>query len=148
MECVNIGAEDLPKLLAFAQEKTQKPPLHGSHWMAITGKPLAATAGALMFQRGGPLSIGRSKAKIYDETEHGKATFEDVAGIGGLIAVALFLAVRATSYAMESVICDGMDFFDVYEKAGKAIASALRSFLMFGFPTAPPLGELFAEKLT
>ena len=33
--------------------KTQKPPLHGQHWMAITGKPLAATAGALMFQRGG-----------------------------------------------------------------------------------------------
>ncbi len=33
--------------------KTQKPPLHGQHWMAITGKPLAATAGAMMFQRGG-----------------------------------------------------------------------------------------------
>jgi len=33
--------------------KTQKPPLHGQHWMAITGKPLGATAGALMFQRGG-----------------------------------------------------------------------------------------------
>jgi gamma-glutamyltranspeptidase/glutathione hydrolase len=38
---------------AFAQQKTQKPPLHGSHWMAITGKPLAATAGARMFERGG-----------------------------------------------------------------------------------------------
>ena len=38
---------------AFAQEKTQKPPLHGSHWMAITGKPLAATAGARMFEQGG-----------------------------------------------------------------------------------------------
>ncbi|HEX9706539.1 MAG TPA: gamma-glutamyltransferase [Steroidobacteraceae bacterium] len=38
---------------ASAQEKTQKPPLHGSHWMAITGKPLAATAGARMFERGG-----------------------------------------------------------------------------------------------
>jgi gamma-glutamyltranspeptidase / glutathione hydrolase len=38
---------------APAQEKTQKPPLHGSHWMAITGKPLAATAGAQMFERGG-----------------------------------------------------------------------------------------------
>jgi gamma-glutamyltranspeptidase/glutathione hydrolase len=33
--------------------KTQKPPLHGSRWMAITGKPLAATAGAMAFQRGG-----------------------------------------------------------------------------------------------
>ncbi|MGH8250401.1 MAG: gamma-glutamyltransferase family protein [Steroidobacteraceae bacterium] len=38
---------------ASAQEKTQKPPLHGSHWMAITGKPLAATAGARMFEQGG-----------------------------------------------------------------------------------------------
>jgi gamma-glutamyltranspeptidase/glutathione hydrolase len=33
--------------------KTQKPPLYGSHWMAITGKPLAATAGAIVFQHGG-----------------------------------------------------------------------------------------------
>ena len=32
---------------------TQKPPLHGNHWMAITGKPLAATAGAMIFNQGG-----------------------------------------------------------------------------------------------
>ncbi|MFZ9504539.1 MAG: gamma-glutamyltransferase family protein [Cyclobacteriaceae bacterium] len=32
---------------------TQKPPLHGRHWMAITGKPLAATAGAMTFAKGG-----------------------------------------------------------------------------------------------
>ena len=32
---------------------TQKPPLHGKHWMAITGKPLAATAGAMIFTQGG-----------------------------------------------------------------------------------------------
>ncbi len=32
---------------------TQKPPLHGRHWMAITGKPLAATAGAIVFSKGG-----------------------------------------------------------------------------------------------
>jgi gamma-glutamyltranspeptidase / glutathione hydrolase len=38
-------------LLNFAQ--TQKPPLHGKKWMAITGKPLAATAGSMVFQRGG-----------------------------------------------------------------------------------------------
>ena len=34
-------------------QQTQKPPLHGRHWMAITGKPLAATAGAMAFQQGG-----------------------------------------------------------------------------------------------
>jgi gamma-glutamyltranspeptidase/glutathione hydrolase len=33
--------------------RTAKPPLHARHWMAITGKPLAATAGAMMFQKGG-----------------------------------------------------------------------------------------------
>jgi gamma-glutamyltranspeptidase/glutathione hydrolase len=32
---------------------THKPPLHGRHWMAITGKPLGAMAGARMFERGG-----------------------------------------------------------------------------------------------
>ncbi|MDH5248363.1 MAG: gamma-glutamyltransferase [Cyclobacteriaceae bacterium] len=32
---------------------TQKPPLHGKNWMAITGKPLAATAGAMIFNKGG-----------------------------------------------------------------------------------------------
>ncbi len=34
-------------------QKTQKPPLHGRHWMAVTGKPLAATAGAMTFAKGG-----------------------------------------------------------------------------------------------
>ena len=32
---------------------TSKPVLHGRHWVAITGKPLSATAGAAIFQRGG-----------------------------------------------------------------------------------------------
>lgn len=32
---------------------TQKPPLHGRHWMAVTGKPLAATAGSMIFSQGG-----------------------------------------------------------------------------------------------
>ena len=31
--------------------------------------------------RGGPLSIGKNKATIYDATRHGKVTFEDVAGV-------------------------------------------------------------------
>ena len=34
-------------------QQTAKPPLHGRHWMAITGKPLGATAGAMIFQKGG-----------------------------------------------------------------------------------------------
>ncbi|MGH7571105.1 MAG: gamma-glutamyltransferase family protein [Gemmatimonadota bacterium] len=36
-----------------AAQETNKPVLHGRHWIAITGKPLAATTGALIFARGG-----------------------------------------------------------------------------------------------
>lgn len=42
--------------LAFGKanaQKTQKPILHAKHWMAITGKPLGATAGAKIFNQGG-----------------------------------------------------------------------------------------------
>lgn len=39
--------------LSVRAQETQKPVLHGRHWLAITGKPLGATAGAMMFQRGG-----------------------------------------------------------------------------------------------
>ena len=34
-------------------QSTQKPVLHAKHWIAITGKPMAATAGAMMYQKGG-----------------------------------------------------------------------------------------------
>ncbi len=40
-------------LAITANAQTQKPPLHGKNWMAVTGKPLAATAGSMIFQRGG-----------------------------------------------------------------------------------------------
>jgi gamma-glutamyltranspeptidase / glutathione hydrolase len=43
----------LSSILTATAQQTQKPPLHGKHWMAITGKPLAATAGAMTFQKGG-----------------------------------------------------------------------------------------------
>ena len=32
---------------------TEKPPLHARHWLAITGKPLSASAGAQIFVKGG-----------------------------------------------------------------------------------------------
>jgi gamma-glutamyltranspeptidase / glutathione hydrolase len=44
---VLAGFENLPA------QQTQKPPLHGNHWMAITGKPLGAESGAQIFQQGG-----------------------------------------------------------------------------------------------
>ena len=34
-------------------QRTAKPVIHGKHWIAITGKPLGATAGATIFSRGG-----------------------------------------------------------------------------------------------
>jgi gamma-glutamyltranspeptidase/glutathione hydrolase len=42
-------------VLGFASipDRTEKPVLHGRNWMAITGKPLAATAGAMIFMKGG-----------------------------------------------------------------------------------------------
>ena len=47
----------VPSLLALMAAvgvaATNKPPLHARKWLAITGKPLAATAGAMIFQKGG-----------------------------------------------------------------------------------------------
>jgi gamma-glutamyltranspeptidase/glutathione hydrolase len=40
-------------LQSVIAQPTQKPILFGKHWMAITGKPLAATAGSMIFQKGG-----------------------------------------------------------------------------------------------
>ena len=34
-------------------QRTQKPVLHAKKWLAITGKPLGATAGAMIFAQGG-----------------------------------------------------------------------------------------------
>lgn len=34
-------------------QRTAKPVIHGKHWVAITGKPLGATAGATIFSQGG-----------------------------------------------------------------------------------------------
>jgi len=54
---VVVGAGLLATLAAGAghaqSRRTVKPVLHGRHWVAITGKPLAATAGALIFAKGG-----------------------------------------------------------------------------------------------
>lgn len=38
---------------SLQEGRTEKPVLHGKHWVAITGKPLGATAGAKIFDRGG-----------------------------------------------------------------------------------------------
>ena len=47
LTCCVCGGDEM------AAAPTAKPVLHGRHWVAITGKPLGATAGAMMFQKGG-----------------------------------------------------------------------------------------------
>ena len=57
LAAVPLGAQEETPRVAQPTDgrptRTQKPPLHGRHWMAITGKPLGAAAGAMMFQKGG-----------------------------------------------------------------------------------------------
>jgi gamma-glutamyltranspeptidase/glutathione hydrolase len=56
---------------------TVKPVLHGRHWVAITGKPLGATAGAAMFLKGGN-AVDAACAML-----GAVATMWDVLGWGG-----------------------------------------------------------------
>lgn len=53
MKKIVLAAYCLFTTTLLLAQATQKPPLHGKNWMAITGKPLAATAGAIVFQQGG-----------------------------------------------------------------------------------------------
>jgi len=48
-----LGVAAVAAAVAVSQAATNKPPLHARKWLAITGKPLAATAGAMIFQKGG-----------------------------------------------------------------------------------------------
>jgi gamma-glutamyltranspeptidase/glutathione hydrolase len=57
MKRVHLGIVLVTSVLALGSvttnAKTVKPPLHGQSWMAVTGKPLVATAGATVFMQGG-----------------------------------------------------------------------------------------------
>ena len=48
-----IIAAVLVATVSITQAKPAKPLLHGKHWVAITGKPLGASAGARIFYQGG-----------------------------------------------------------------------------------------------
>ena len=50
------GAPQVGRPIGAADPRTgptQKPPLHAKHWLAITGKPLSASAGSQIFAKGG-----------------------------------------------------------------------------------------------
>ena len=51
--CAIVVAAALTLTCGATFAKTVKPPLHGQNWVAVTGKPLAATAGAKIFIQGG-----------------------------------------------------------------------------------------------
>jgi gamma-glutamyltranspeptidase/glutathione hydrolase len=53
MKRVLLLAAGLLSLISLGAQRTQKPVIHAKNWIAITGKPLAATAGSLIFQQGG-----------------------------------------------------------------------------------------------
>lgn len=62
---------------AESTPRTQKPQLHGTEWVAITGKPLATTSGAKMFISGGN-AVDAACAMLATT-----ATMWDVLGWGG-----------------------------------------------------------------
>jgi len=62
---------------ASAEIETHRPILLGKHWVAVTGKPQGATAGAMMFQQGGN-AVDAAAAMLA-----ATATMWDVLGWGG-----------------------------------------------------------------
>src|SRR5438874_9872065 len=87
---------------------TEKPPLHARHWLAITGKPLSASAGALIFAKGGnavdaaaamlaagctmwdTLSCGGETQALIFDPHTGKVIGIDALGVGLNGATAVF----------------------------------------------------------
>jgi len=65
-------------------QQTAKPALQGAHWVAITGKPLGATAGAMTFQKGGN-AVDAACAMLA-----ATATMWDVLGWGGETQALIF----------------------------------------------------------
>ena len=105
--------------LAGSTQQTQKPPLHGKSWMAITGKPMAATAGAGIFQKGGNAADaacamlaatctmwdvlswgGETQALIYNP-KTGKVIGINALGIAPTGATAVFFKSKGMNYPPE-----------------------------------------------
>jgi gamma-glutamyltranspeptidase/glutathione hydrolase len=100
-------------------QRTQKPVLHGKHWMAITGKPLAATAGAMIFQKGGnavdaaaamiaatctmwdTLSWGGETQALIYNPHTGKVVGIDALGVAPTGATAAFYKSKGMNYPPE-----------------------------------------------
>ena len=93
-------------LFGIAQQ-TQKPVLHGKNWIAITGKPLAATAGAQVFSQGGN-AVDAACAMLA-----ATATMWDVLSWGGETQALIYhpvtkkvIAINAMGYAPSGATVD------------------------------------------
>ncbi len=104
---------------SFYAQRTVKPVLHGRHWVAITGKPLAATAGAITFQKGGnavdaacamiaatstmwdTLSWGGETQALIYNPKTGKVIGINALGVAPTGATADFYKKKKMSYAPE-----------------------------------------------
>lgn len=105
--------------ISFYGQRTAKPVLHGRHWMAITGKPLAATVGAMTFQKGGnavdaacamlaatstmwdTLSWGGETQALIYNPKTGKVVGINALGVAPTGATAEFYKSRKMNYAPE-----------------------------------------------
>ncbi|GAB2485748.1 gamma-glutamyltransferase family protein [Algoriphagus taiwanensis] len=108
-------AQNLPGM-APGSTPNEKPILHGKNWVAITGKPLAATAGAAIFQQGGN-AVDAACAMIA-----ATSTMWDVLSWGGETQALIYhpiekkvIAINAMGYAPTGATVDfyksqGMDY--------------------------------------
>ena len=103
----------------FYAQRTEKPMLYGKHWVAITGKPLAATTGAMTFQKGGnavdaactvlaatstmwdTLSWGGETQALIFNPKTGKVIGINALGVAPTGATAEFYKSRKMNYAPE-----------------------------------------------
>jgi gamma-glutamyltranspeptidase / glutathione hydrolase len=111
----NSWGQGLPGLGA-GTTPNNKPILHGKNWVAITGKPLAATAGAAIFQQGGN-AVDAACAMIA-----ATSTMWDVLSWGGETQALIYnphtkkvIAINALGYAptgatVEYYKSQGMDY--------------------------------------
>ncbi len=112
---LNLMGQGLPGLGA-GTIGTNKPILHGKNWVAITGKPLAATAGARIFQEGGN-AVDAACAMVA-----ATSTMWDVLSWGGETQALIYhplekkvIAINALGYAptgatVEFYKSEGMDY--------------------------------------
>ena len=73
----SLLAASFSSILAQEPQHSNKPPVHGSHWMAAAGKPLSVSVGSMIFNQGGN-AVDAASAMLA-----ASATMWDTMGWGG-----------------------------------------------------------------